>query len=83
MDRQAALAGISDVVHDVLGDDDLAIAEDTTAGPVDGWDSMAHMNIVIGIEKRFGLRFTAAELASLRTEGATVGQIVDLVAARS
>jgi acyl carrier protein len=79
MDKAEALEGIQDVVRDVLGDDDLVIAEDTAAGSIDGWDSMAHVNIIIAIEKKFGLRFKAADLAGLRTEGATVGQIVDMV----
>jgi acyl carrier protein len=80
MDRQAALDGIQDVVRDVLGDDDLTITEATQAGYIEGWDSMAHVNIVIGIEKRLGVRFGAGDLAKLRGDGATVGQIVDLLA---
>ncbi len=83
MDRQTTLDGIRDVVGDVLGDDDIVITEETTAGSLDGWDSMAHVNIVIGIEKRFGLRFSAASLAKLRGEGASVGQIVDLIEAQA
>jgi acyl carrier protein len=83
MDRATALEGIQEVVRDVLGEDDLVIGEDTTAGSIDGWDSMAHVNIIIGVEKRFGLRLKAADLAGLRSEGATVGQIVDLVAGRA
>jgi acyl carrier protein len=80
MDRKTALDGISDVVRDVLGDDDIEIREDMAAGSLEGWDSMAHINIVIGVEKRFGVAFSTTDLATLRTEGATVGCIVDLVA---
>ena len=80
MDRQGALDGIQDVVRDVLGDDDIALSENMAADEVEGWDSMAHVNIVIGIEKRFGLKFAAADLARLRVEGAGIASLVDLVA---
>jgi acyl carrier protein len=81
MDRQAALDGIQDVVRDVIGDDDIVLGEETTADEIDGWDSIAHVNIVIGVEQRFGLHFKAADLARLRGPGAKIGRLVDLVAA--
>ena len=33
-------------------DDELVITEETTAANVDGWDSMAHINLIIAIEKQ-------------------------------
>ena len=81
VDRETALAGIQEVLRDVLGDDDIAVDYATTAETVDGWDSMAHINIVIATEKRFAVHFKAADLAALRGEGATVGRLVDLVVA--
>jgi len=79
MDRQAALEEIQDVVRDVLGDDDIVLTEAMAAEEVDGWDSMAHVNIIIAIEKRFGIQLKATDLAQLRVEGAKLSALVDLV----
>ena len=43
----------------------------TTADDIDGWDSMAHINLIVAIEKRFGVRFTASGLASMGGAGRT------------
>lgn len=64
----------------VFDEDDLILTESTSAAEVSGWDSMAHINLVVAVEKRFGVRFTAAELASLAGAGQNVGTLVKLLA---
>jgi acyl carrier protein len=63
------LARLQGVLREVFGDDTLVVNETTTADEVDGWDSLAHVNIVIAVEKRFGVKFAAAEIAALKGEG--------------
>ena len=46
-----------------------------TAEDVDGWDSMNHIFIVVEIEKRFGIKFQAAEMEELKN----VGELAALV----
>lgn len=76
-------AGLLDVFRRVFHDDRLEVADATTAADVDGWDSMAHINLIIAIEKEFGVRFTPAEIASMRGEGQNVGHLVGLLAAKA
>ena len=40
---------------------------------------MMHINLVIAIEKRFGVKFAAAEIAGLKNEGQNVGGLIHLV----
>lgn len=61
------------VLREVFGDDTLVVSDATTADDVDGWDSLMHVNIVIAIEKRFGVKFAAAEIAALKGEGQNLG----------
>ena len=42
----------------------------TTAESVEGWDSLAHIQIVVGLERAFGIRFNAAELIDYQNVGA-------------
>jgi acyl carrier protein len=67
------------VLREVFGDDTLEVTETTTAHDVDGWDSLAHVNIVIAVEKRFKVKFAAAEIAALKGEGQNLGSFRQLL----
>jgi acyl carrier protein len=66
---------LTPIFCDVFDDSDLTITKDTTAEDVEGWDSLAHIRLVVSIEKAFGLRFTAAEISDLEN----VGAMADLI----
>ncbi|MBS0561178.1 MAG: acyl carrier protein [Proteobacteria bacterium] len=70
---------VADIVRDVLDAPDLAIGPDTTADDVPGWDSFAHINIVVATEARFGIRFGTAEVETLHN----IGDLVALVARKT
>jgi acyl carrier protein len=72
-------AELQDVFRQVFGDDDIVIADSTTADDIDGWDSMMHINLIIALERRFGVKFAAAEIAGLKNEGQNVGGLIHLV----
>jgi acyl carrier protein len=36
---------------------------------VEGWDSLAHVGLIVAVEKAFAVRFTTKEVQSLRTVG--------------
>ena len=64
------------IFQDVLDDDSLAIDATTTDQDVDGWDSLAHIRLVVSIEKAFSLRFSAAEISELQNVGDMTALIV-------
>ena len=64
------------IFQDVLDDDSLVIDATTTAQDVDGWDSLAHIRLVVSIEKAFSLRFSAAEISELQNVGDMAALIV-------
>ena len=72
-------AELQDVFRQVFGDDEIALSDTTTADDVDGWDSMMHINLIIGMEKRFGVKFAAAEIAGMKAEGQNVGKLIRLL----
>jgi acyl carrier protein len=67
----------------VFDRDEMVISEATTATDVDGWDSMAHVNLIIAIETGFGVRFSGADLASMRGPGRTIGHLIGLIGAKT
>jgi acyl carrier protein len=68
-------AGLNAIFRQVLGDDQMDRKPSMTAEDVEGWDSMNHIFIVVEIEKRFGVKFQAAEMEELKD----VGELAALV----
>ena len=81
--REEIQSELEAVFRGVFDDDEMVVSEATTATHVDGWDSMAHVNLIIAIEKRFGVRFSGADLASMRGSGQTVGHLIGLIEAKT
>ncbi|SVE47607.1 uncharacterized protein METZ01_LOCUS500461 [marine metagenome] len=63
------------IFRNVFDDDELIINETTNAEDIDEWDSLAHIRLVISIEKVFELRFTTDEISNL----ANVGDMAKLI----
>ncbi len=70
------------VFQQVLEDDAIKLTPETTADDVDGWDSMNHIFIVVELEKRFGVKFQAAEMEELKNVGELAGLVKQKIAKR-
>jgi acyl carrier protein len=75
MDDGQILTQVRDIIADVLDQPDLQINAATTAAEVEGWDSFNHINIVVAMERHFGIKVNTAEIEDLRN----VGELVALV----
>lgn len=60
---------LQQVLREVLDDDLLLLTDDTTAGDVEAWDSLAHINIMFALESEFGIQFTDEQLTSFQDVG--------------
>ena len=75
MNTQEIYSGLNEIFHDFLGDDSIDLKPETTADDVDGWDSSTHINILLAVEERFGIRMTSREIEKLKS----VGSLADLI----
>jgi|TARA_B110000259_G_C13784491_1_gene310019 acyl carrier protein len=64
------------IFQNVFDDDELIITSLTTAKDISGWDSLAHIRLIVAIEKSFRLRFSANEISELENVGEMVNLIV-------
>ena len=62
----------------VFDREDLSISDEMTAADVDGWDSLAQINLIVGAEDAFKVRFQTAEIKALKD----VGQFKRLIAGK-
>ncbi len=72
------LEQLQPIFQDILDQPDLVITRQSDAANVEDWDSLAHVNIVTAIERRFKVRFALGELQELKN----VGDMVDLIKAK-
>lgn len=79
MDNQAHYQTLTEVFHDVFDDDSIVVTPELTAADLDEWDSLAHIRLVVAVEKKFGMKFSAAEVGRLKN----VGELVRLLEART
>ena len=63
------------VFQDTFDDDTLKVSPETTAQEIEGWDSLNHVVLVLAVEQTFGVRFSSAEVDSMKT----VGDLHDLI----
>jgi acyl carrier protein len=75
MQSQDIYAQLTTIFRDLFDDDTLVLTPGLTAADVPEWDSFNHINLIVAIESRFGIKFQTAELESLHT----VGHLVDLI----
>ncbi len=79
MSTDAIYAKLTEIFHDVFDDDSIQVTPELTADDVDEWDSLTHIRLVLGVEKKFGLKFSAAEVGRLKN----VGEFVSLIQSKA
>ena len=69
MDQDTILKEVNAVFIDILDNEDVKLERTTTAKDVEDWDSLTHIQLVVGIEKHFKIRFNSAEINSWKNVG--------------
>jgi acyl carrier protein len=60
----------------VFANPNLCVRPEMTPNDIDGWDSMAHLNLIAAIEARFHIKFATKELRSIKTVS-DLGALID------
>lgn len=68
---------IRQLVADTFGLELASVTEETGPENVESWDSMSHLNLMLGLESQFGISIDPEEIPTL----VTVRAITDKVAA--
>ena len=75
MERSEIFKKVNEIFCDELDNEDIVLNDDTTADDVEEWDSLSHVQLIVAIEKAFGIKFTSNEILSW----SNVGQLVDSI----
>jgi acyl carrier protein len=63
----------------VFDDEGIVINDAMTAGDIEQWDSLTHIDLIVAIEQEFGIKFTTGEVTKLRN----VGDLITLIQAKA
>lgn len=78
MDRKIIMEKIQDIFRDVFDDEELIVTDSTSSDDIEEWDSLSHIQLVVAIEKAFGLKLTSKEILSWED----VGEMADAIRAK-
>jgi acyl carrier protein len=70
---------VSEIASDHFNQPGLSLSRDKTASDIEGWDSIAHIQLMMRLEEEFGIRFKTAEVSAVNNVGALVDRIRDLL----
>jgi acyl carrier protein len=79
MDEPQIYARLAEIFENVFDEDSIKVTPELSAEDVDGWDSLAHIRLILTVEKAFKIKFSTSEIGKLEN----VGDLVKLIKARA
>lgn len=78
MTKEEIYNALDEVFQEVFDDEEIHVNEFTTADDIEDWDSLEHINLVVAVENKFGIKFNMNEVTTMKN----VGEMVDIILER-
>ena len=78
MTREEVYEKLKGVFQDVFDDESITVDDGTTADDIEDWDSLEHINLIVAVERCFGIKFTMGEVTGMKN----VGHMADIIMER-
>lgn len=75
MERKEILTQLNEIFEDIIDEGPVFLSDTSTSNDIDGWDSLAHIQLVVAIEKAYSIKFTSDEI----TTWENVGEMIDCI----
>lgn len=76
MDKNQIFEKLTEIFQDVLDNEDIVVTETTNAEEIEEWDSLSNIQLVVAIEKEFGIKFSSSEIMTWNNVGDMVESIL-------
>lgn len=70
---------LQNVFRDIFDDESIELFDEMTSDDIEDWDSLMHMNLIIGIEHEFNIKFTVEEVIKAENVGEFISMIEDKI----
>lgn len=77
MDINEILEKVQEVFRDVLDNEEIILTLETTSNDIEEWDSLSHIQLIVGIEDALGVEFTSQAIISWKNVGDMITYIKD------
>ncbi len=78
MTREEIFENLNEVFRDVFDDEEIVVNDATTSNDIEDWDSLEHINLIVAVEKKFGMKFSMGEVTTMKN----VGEMADIISSR-
>ena len=75
METNEIVSRLTPIFRDVFNDKRPVVSEGMTAADVPTWDSLSNINMIIAVEKAFGVKFSIKDVRNLKN----VGELLELI----
>ena len=75
MERKEIFDKMEEIFTDIMDLKDIKLNDETSADDIEEWDSLSHIQIIVAIEKAFGIKFSSQEMITWKN----VGDMVDCI----
>lgn len=76
MTREEVYEMLNPVFQDVFDDETITVDDSTTSADIEDWDSLEHINLIVAVEKEFGIKFNIGEIHTMNNVGDMVNLII-------
>ncbi len=67
VDPDEFVTRLTAIFREQLDDEKLTIGMDTQQSDLGGWDSLAHIRVVMGVEREYGVQLDVEEIESIKS----------------
>ncbi len=75
-------AQVQQVFRDVFDDPSLVLRDEMASEDIEGWDSLTHINLIVAVERKLGIKFATAEIGRTKEPGQNVGSFLRMIEAK-
>ena len=75
MEKSEMVSRLTPIFRDVFDNDGLVVSEGMSAADVATWDSLSNINMIVAVEKAFGVKFSIKDVRNLKN----VGELLELI----
>ena len=79
MEREEVFSKLNEIFIDVLDLDEVELTDATSANDIEEWDSLSHIQLIVAVEKTFGIKFTSLEIMKWKNVGEMVDSILEKI----
>lgn len=73
MTKEELLSKLTSIFRDIMDNEEINLTDATTADDIEDWDSLTNIQLIVAIEKEFGIRIKSGQIQSW----SNVGEMVD------